>query len=94
MSPEIGLLDLAYGAAIVLGIFAAFMVWAVFPLIPFFLIGTVYAIFRYGVPALGDAATAVEHATVKGIRLALLPLAVWTLRGAVPVFPEGRDAGH
>ncbi len=94
MTPEIGLLDLASGALIVLGIFAAFMVWAVFPILPFFLIGAVYAAFRYGVPALARAAVVFEQAAVSGVRWALFPLAVWALRGAIPVYVEGERAGR
>lgn len=91
MTPGIGLLDLASGALIVLGIFAAFMVWAVFPLVPFFLIGAVYAGFRHGLPALGRAAVAVEHGTVQAIRWALFPVAVWAIRGPVPVHAQRGD---
>lgn len=94
MTPEIGLLDLASGALIVLGVFAAFMVWAVFPILPFFLIGAVYASFRYGLPALARAAVAFEEAAVSGIRWALFPLAVWALRGVIPVYVEGERPGR
>ncbi|KPK81298.1 MAG: hypothetical protein AMS25_06915 [Gemmatimonas sp. SM23_52] len=82
MSPGIGLLDLAGGALVILGIFGAFMVWAIFPLLPFLLIGAVYAGVRHGVPAAGRAALAVEEAVVRGIRWGLHPLALWALREA------------
>lgn len=94
MTPDVGLLDLASGALIVLGVFAAFMVWAVFPILPFFLIGAVCAAFRYGVPALARAAIVFERAAVSGIRWALFPLAVWALRGAIPVYVKGKGAGR
>lgn len=75
----IGLIELASGALIVLGIFAAFMVWAVFPLLPFVITGVIYAAVRYGVPALARGAVLAEHAVVGAVRLALRPVATWAL---------------
>lgn len=93
MNPELGLLEFASGALIILGIFAAFMVWAIFPILPFFLMGAIYAAGRYGVPALGRAAVAAEDAALAGIRWALHPLAVWALQGA-PAVAEHGDGRH
>lgn len=76
----IGLLDLVGGAVVILGIFGAFMVWAIFPLLPFLLIGAVYAAVRYGVPALGRSALAVEQGVMRGARWVLYPVALWALR--------------
>jgi hypothetical protein len=75
----IGLLELAGGALIVLGIFAAFMVWAIFPLLPFIIAGAIYGAVRYGVPAIARAAVAVEHGAARAVRWALHPLATWAL---------------
>ena len=85
MTPGIGILELAGGALIVLGIFAALMVWAVFPLIPFALIGAAYATFRYGVPAVAHAAVVAEEKAVQAVRWVLYRVAV---RG-----PPRSDAG-
>ncbi|NIN73450.1 MAG: hypothetical protein GTO46_16305 [Gemmatimonadetes bacterium] len=91
--PGIDVLELIGGGLAILGIFTAFMVWAIFPLLPFILMGTVYALIRYGVPALGRAALAVEHGTIAGVRWILHPLAVWALRGPEPAtarYGDGR----
>jgi hypothetical protein len=76
----IGLLELAGGALIVLGIFIAFMGWALLPLIPFAIMGAAYAAVRHGVPAVAHAAVVVEESTVQAIRWALAPVAIWALR--------------
>jgi hypothetical protein len=89
MSVGIGLVEIAGGALIVLGIFAAFMVWAVFPLIPFAIIGGAYATIRYGVPALGRSALLAVQAVAWGVRWLLTPVAVWTLRGAQTAYQYG-----
>lgn len=81
MAPGIGFLEMAGGALIVLGIFTAFMVWVVFPLLPFAIAGMAYAMVRYGVPAVARAAVAAEHGVVQAVRWALFPVAVWALRG-------------
>lgn len=81
----IGPLELAGGALIVLGIFAAFMVWAVFPLLPFVITGAIYAAVRYGVPALTRGAVVAEHAVVGAARRALRPLATWAMHEPAPV---------
>jgi hypothetical protein len=88
MSPGIGFLDLAGGALVILAIFGAFMVWAIFPLLPFLLVGAVYAAVRYGVPALGRAALAAEKAVIRGIRWVLYPVALWALREATAAYAE------
>ena len=85
----IGFLDLIGGALAILGIFAAFLLWAIFPLMPFILMGAVYALVRYGAPALWRAAVAVERATIAAVRWVLHPVAVWALRG-----PEAAVARH
>jgi hypothetical protein len=86
---------LAGGALIVLGIFTAFMVWAVFPLIPFALIGAAYATVRYGAPAVARAAVVVEEQAVQAVRWALQPVAVWALRGPMPaVVAHGDGRGE
>lgn len=77
-------LELFGGALAILGIFCAFMVWAIFPLMPFILMGAIYAFGRYGLPALGRTALAVEHAVMAGVRWILHPVAVWALRGPEP----------
>ncbi|MGD2154197.1 MAG: hypothetical protein PVG79_13080 [Gemmatimonadales bacterium] len=87
-----GLLDLVGGAIAILGIFAAFMLWAIFPLVPFILMGAVYALIRYGVPALGRAALAVEHATIAAVRWILHPVAVWALSGPAPAVARRGEA--
>jgi hypothetical protein len=84
VSPGIGIVELAGGALIVLGVFAAFMVWAVFPLIPFALMGVAYATVRYGVPALARGAVVAERSAVQAVRWTLFPLAVWALRAPMP----------
>jgi len=89
-----GILELAGGVLVILSIFAAFMIWAIFPLMPFLLIGAAYGAVRYGVPALGRAAVAVEHGVSAGLRWVLHPLAVWALRGAEPAvlrYGDGRE---
>ena len=83
MIAGIGLLELAGGALIVLGIFIAFMGWAVLPLIPFAIIGAAYATVRYGVPAVAHAAVVVEEKSVQAARWALFPVAVWALRAPI-----------
>lgn len=85
----IALVDILGGALAILAIFAAFMLWAIFPLMPFILMGAVYALVRYGVPALGRAAVAVERGTITAVRWLLHPMAVWALRG-----PEPATARH
>lgn len=89
----IGFLDLVGGGLAILGIFAAFMLWAIFPLMPFIIMGAIYALVRYGLPALGRAAVAVEHGAVAAVRWILQPVAVWALRGAEPAtarYGDGR----
>lgn len=81
----IGLTEMAGGTLIVLAIFIAFMGWALLPLLSFALIGAVYAAFRYGVPALGRAAVALEHTVILALRTALRPVAVWALAEPEPV---------
>jgi len=88
----IGLGEMAGGALIALGIFVAFMGWAVLPLIPFALIGAVYATLRYGVPALGHAAVAAERGVVWGVRRALRPVAMWAL--VEPAAVSARSRGR
>jgi len=88
----IGFLDLIGGALVIVGIFSAFMLWAIFPLMPFILMGAVYALVRYGVPALGRAAVVVEHATIAGVRWILHPVAVWALHGAEPAVARHGEA--
>jgi hypothetical protein len=85
MMAGIGLLELAGGALIVLGIFAAFMVWAIFPLLPFLIAGAIYGAVRYGVPAVARGAVAVEHGAARAVRWALHPLATWALHEPAPV---------
>lgn len=80
----IGFFDLIGGALAILAIFAAFMVWAIFPLMPFIIFGAIYALIRYGMPALGRAAVALERGAIAAVRSILHPVAVWTLRGAEP----------
>jgi hypothetical protein len=82
--PGIGFLDLVGGALAILGIFAAFMLWAIFPLMPFILMGALYALVRHGLPATMRAAVAVEHRTLAAVRWVLHPVAVWALRGPEP----------
>ncbi|UCF21303.1 MAG: hypothetical protein JSU87_07965 [Gemmatimonadota bacterium] len=94
MTPGIGILDLAGGALIVLGIFTAFMIWAIFPLVPFLLMGAVYAFGRHGVPALARAALAVEAGAINAVRWILHPLAVWALSGSQPVAVRGGDGRY
>lgn len=86
----IGLIELASGVLIVLGIFAAFMVWAVFPLLPFVITGAIYAFFRYGLPALARGAVLAEQAAVGGVRRALRPVASWALHEPAPVHARRR----
>lgn len=81
-----GIPELVGGMAIVLGVFVAFMVWAVFPLIPFAIAGAAYATVRYGVPAIVNAAVTAERAVVHTVRWALFPVAVWALRGTTPIY--------
>jgi hypothetical protein len=80
----IGFFDLIGGALAILGIFAAFMLWAIFPLMPFIILGAIYALIRYGMPALGRGAVALEHAVIATVRSTLRPVAVWALRDAEP----------
>ncbi|HSG81795.1 MAG TPA: hypothetical protein VLC48_06085 [Gemmatimonadota bacterium] len=93
MSVGIGLVEIAGGALIVLGVFAAFMVWAVLPLISFAIIGGAYATIRYGIPALGRSAVYAAQGIAWGVRWMLTPVAVWTLRGAQPAYHYG-DGGR
>lgn len=86
MIPEIGLLDLAAGALIVLGIFAAFMVWLVFPILGYLLVGATYATARHAVPAFERVSLAALGGVVQSLRRAATPLALWILREASPVY--------
>ncbi len=90
----IGFLDLIGGALAILGIFAAFMLWAIFPLMPFILMGAAYALVRYGLPALGRGAVALEHATIAGVRWILHPVAVWALRAEPAAARYGGGRGR
>jgi hypothetical protein len=87
----VGFLDFVGGALVVFGIFAAFMVWAIFPLLPFLVMGAIYATVRHGVPALGRAAVAVERGAVAAVRWVLHPVAVWALRGREPAYVKHGD---
>ena len=89
MSIGISLVEVAGGALIVLGIFAAFMLWAVLPLVPFAIIGGVYAMIRFGIPALGRSAALAAQGIAYGVRWLLTPVAVWTLRAATPAYQYG-----
>ena len=89
MFSGIGLFELAGGALIVLGIFIAFMVWAVFALLPFAIMGIVYATVRYGVPALARSAAYAADGVVEVVRWVLTPVAVWALRGPQPAYERG-----
>ena len=89
--PGVGFLDLVVGAVAILGIFAAFMLWAIFPLMPFILMGAIYALVRYGVPALGRGAVAVERGAIPAVRWILHPVAVWALRGPEPAAARSGD---
>jgi hypothetical protein len=91
----IGFFDLIGGALAILGIFAAFMVWAIFPLMPFIIFGAIYALIRYGMPALGRAAVALERGVIATVRSTLRPVAVWTLHGAEPAVARyGAERGR
>ena len=79
MSTGIGLVELAGGMLVILGIFAAFMVWAIFPLLPFIILGAAYGTVRYGVPALARLAVTVEEGAVAAVRWVLFPVATWAL---------------
>lgn len=81
----IGLTEMAGGGLIVLAIFIAFMGWALLPLLPFAVMGAVHAGIRYGVPALGRAAVALEHMVILALRTAMRPVAVWALAEPEPV---------
>ncbi len=89
----IGLLELAGGALIVVGIFGALMVWAVLPLIPLAIIGAAYATVRYGIPAAGRSLAYAAQGVVWGIRWLLTPVAVWALRSEQPAYQYG-DGGR
>ena len=78
--------ELALGALIVLGIFAAFMIWAVFPLLAFAVCGAAYGLIRFGVPALGRGAVAFERLAIRAVRRALQPLAAWALQDGAPAY--------
>ena len=93
MLAGIGLLELAGGALIVMGIFGAFMIWAVLPLIPFAIIGAAYATVRYGIPAAGRSLVYAAQGVVWGIRWLLTPVAVWALRDVQPAYQYG-DGSH
>lgn len=82
MIPEVGLLDLAAGALIVVGIFAAFMIWCIFPILPFVLMGALYALVRRGLPAFERVTFAAGRATAGAVRRALTPVALWVLEPA------------
>lgn len=84
-----GIAELALGALIVLGIFAAFMVWAVFPLLSFAVCSAAYGLIRHGAPALGRGAMAFERGMIHVLRQALRPLAVWALREPARVYASG-----
>lgn len=84
-----GIAELALGALIILGIFAAFMVWAVFPLLSFAICGAAYGLIRNGAPALGRGALAFERGAIRAVRRGLHPLAVWALREPAPAYSHG-----
>jgi hypothetical protein len=93
MIAGMGLLELAGGALIVLGIFIAFMGWVLLPLMPFAIAGAAYAAVRHGVPAVAHAAVVAEEKTVQAVRWALAPVAIWALRApmhATVAHGEGR----
>lgn len=94
MSAEIGLLEFAAGALVVIGIFAALMIWAVFPLLPLAVVGVAYRLLRYGVPAAYRVAVSTEEALVRVLRWALFPVAVWTLRSASPAYASRKDGNR
>ncbi len=48
---ELGLLDLIGGLCAACGIVLAFSLWLIYPIVPFLLMGAIYATARYGVPA-------------------------------------------
>jgi hypothetical protein len=94
MLAGIGLFELAGGALIVMSVFGAFMVWAVFPLVPFAIIGAAYLGLRYGIPAAVRSLVYAAQGVVWGIRWMLTPVAVWALRGAQPAYQYGNGGGR
>jgi hypothetical protein len=85
----LGVGEIAGGALMVLGVFSAFMLWAVFPLVPFAIIGVAYAAIRYGIPAVARSLVFAGQGVVEVARWALTPIAVWTLRGPEPAYQYG-----
>ena len=92
MSTGVGLVELAGGMLIILGIFAAFMVWAIFPILPFIILGAAYGTVRFCVPALARLAVRAEEGAVAAVRWALFPVAVWALgkRAEAVTYGDGR----
>lgn len=80
MIPEIGLLDLAAGALIVVGIYAAFMIWLLLPILPFLVIGGLYVAARYGLPAFERLVVTAGRRALEASKNAAIPLALWILR--------------
>jgi hypothetical protein len=89
MPPELGFVEFAIGLAIFVGIFVAFMAWAVLPLAPFLLIGAVYAGVRHGVPALARGLAWAGRELAAGVRWVLRPVAHWALGVTEPVAVRG-----
>ena len=85
----LGVAEIAGGALMVLGVFSAFMLWAVFPLVPFAIIGVAYAAIRYGIPALGRSLVFAGQAVVEVARWAVTPVAIWALRRPEPAYQYG-----
>ena len=85
----LGVAEIAGGALMVLGVFSAFMLWAVFPLVPFAIMGVAYAAIRYGLPAMARSLVYAGHGVVEVARWAVTPVAIWALRGAEPAYQYG-----
>lgn len=71
--------QLAIGLVITGGVVLAFLTWLVFPILPFLLLGALYAVTRYGIPVVTEAALRLEERGVRSLKIALRGGADWVL---------------
>ncbi len=79
MVPEVEVIDLAIGLAIVLGILVAFNAWLIFPILPFLLMGAIYLTGRYILLGLGRVAVRAEQRAADAVRAGARSSARWIL---------------
>ena len=69
--------------------YGAFVGLAVFPLVPFAIMGVAYAAIRYGIPAMARSLVFAGDSVVEVARWVLTPIAIWALHKPAPAYQYG-----